>query len=100
MVSCVGRQFQKRELKTYRHHPETNCEIKGFRIPYWQEVINLVKESSKVVPEVETIGWDIAITPNGPELVEGNDNWNKDSFQLSYGKGRKYLLEKYIEAKT
>ncbi len=24
---------------------------------------------------IHTIGWDIAFTPGGPCLVEGNDNW-------------------------
>lgn len=80
---------------TYEIHPITHEKIKGFTIPYWDEVINIVEETSKIIPEVRTVGWDIAITKDGPELVEGNDNWNKDSFQLPYREGRRYILNKY-----
>lgn len=88
--------ISKKELMTYEYHPETKCRIKGFKIPCWNEAVRIAREASKIVPEVRTVGWDIAITKNGAELIEGNDNWNKDSFQLPYGHGRKYLLDKYI----
>lgn len=79
----------------YAFHPITRHPIKGFQIPYWEEVVNMVEQASTIVPEVGTVGWDIAVTRDGPELIEGNDNWNKDSFQLPYKEGRKHLLSKY-----
>lgn len=36
---------------------------------------------------------DIAIGENGPELLEGNDNWGKDTWQISDIKGKRYVLE-------
>ncbi len=53
-------------------HPVTNTTIKGFQIPYWKEVIKLIDEVSKVVEEVRMVGFDIAITEEGPLLIEGN----------------------------
>lgn len=91
-----GPAISKKELITYEYHPETKCRIKGFKIPYWDEAVRIAREASKIVPEVKTVGWDIAITKNGAELIEGNDNWGKDAFQLLYGHGRKYVLDKYI----
>lgn len=87
----------KRSEEIYEYHPRTKTKINGLKIPYWNETIKMVIELSKIIPEVKTVGWDIAITEYGPELIEGNNNWNKDSFQLPYDEGRKHLLNKYIQ---
>ena len=56
----------------YVKHPITQTVIQGTQIPYWDDVLSLAKIAAKVVPEVGYIGWDIAITPKGPVLIEGN----------------------------
>jgi hypothetical protein len=33
----------------------------------------MVEEAALVLPKVRYVGWDAAITPNGPCLIEGND---------------------------
>lgn len=60
--------------RIYHEHPATGHEIEGFRIPYWAEIIKLVDQASRVTPEVGYVGWDIAVTPRGPILIEGNHN--------------------------
>lgn len=82
----------------YEYHPITGFKIVGFKIPFWDEVVNLVQQAALVIPQVRTVGWDIAITNQGPELIEGNDNWGKDTFQLPYHEGRKHIIDKYIES--
>lgn len=77
-------------------HPVTGKEIKGFIIPYWNEVIKLTKEAALYLPENRSVGWDIAITAEGPELIEGNHNWCKLLWQLPAKKGLKKMLEKYL----
>ena len=56
----------------YHNHPISNTQIVGFKIPSFNEAVDLVKECAKVVPEVSYIGWDVAISENGPVIVEGN----------------------------
>ena len=53
-------------------HPDTKTVIPGFRIPCWNECVELVKETSKLVPEITLIGWDIAISETGPTIIEVN----------------------------
>ncbi|CAN7447113.1 flagellar biosynthesis protein [Microbacterium sp. LjRoot45] len=53
-------------------HPETAVRIADFRLPMFDEVIALVDRAARVVPEVRYVGWDVAVTPDGPVLVEGN----------------------------
>ncbi len=66
----------------YTKHPNTGYEIIGFEIPYFQELKELAKQAAKVVPEVRYVGWDIAITPTGPVIIEGNNYCAHDFWQL------------------
>jgi hypothetical protein len=77
-------------------HPLTGIRIHGFQIPFWQESIDLVKNAALLHPQNRSIGWDIAITNQGPALIEGNHDWCKLLWQLPVGKGLKSELLKYI----
>lgn len=68
--------FQHAELGGRNEkHPVTGVVFEGYQLPYWDEVVNLVKNAHKCIMGLQSIGWDVAITPNGPVLIEGNDNW-------------------------
>lgn len=56
-------------------HPDSGAEFAGQAIPMWTEVVKAVKYMHQFLPQIKSIGWDVAITPTGPVLVEGNDNW-------------------------
>lgn len=66
----------------YDVHPMTNVAIKGFQIPLWDEVLDIVKKAGQVVPQVGIVGWDVCVTDNGPLLIEGNDFPGHDIYQL------------------
>lgn len=69
--------------QVYENHPITGHTIPGFKIPYWDDIIKLVDQASRVVPEIGYVGWDIAVTPEGPILIEGNNSPGWTSQQLS-----------------
>ena len=76
-------------------HPITGIAIVGFRVPFWKESLQMVKEAALLHTENRSIGWDVAITNEGPELLEGNHNWCKLLWQLPVKKGLKSKLELY-----
>ncbi|WP_159800592.1 sugar-transfer associated ATP-grasp domain-containing protein [Flavobacterium sp. MK4S-17] len=76
-------------------HPITGAQIVGFTIPFWEEIKEMLEKAVFLVPENRSIGWDIAITEKGPELIEGNHNWCKLLWQLPVRKGLKNELEKF-----
>lgn len=78
------------------NHPVTGKAIAGFNIPFWDEAVNLSREVALYSPGNRSVGWDIAITENGPELIEGNHNWCKLLWQLPAKKGLKHELEQYL----
>ena len=76
-------------------HPITGVKIVGFQIPFWKETLELVREAALLQTGNRSVGWDIAITDIGPELIEGNHNWCKLLWQLPVQRGLKYLIEPY-----
>jgi len=70
-----------KEGNIYEVHPVTKTNIVGFEIPYFKEAIKMVKDASKVVKEVGLVGFDIAITNNGPVMIEGNQLPGYDIYQ-------------------
>ncbi len=80
----------------YKVHPESKVNILGFQVPYMKEGIELVKEASLKIPEIGYIGWDVAITNDGPIIIEGNSY--PGIFQIKASLGNKVgLIPKYEE---
>lgn len=77
-------------------HPVTRERIVGFKVPFWRETITMAKEAAMANKDNRSIGWDIAITSEGPELIEGNHDWCKLLWQLPVKKGLKRVLETYL----
>lgn len=76
-------------------HPVTGIAITGFKVPYWPEIKQMMEKAVFVAPENRSVGWDVAITEKGPELIEGNHNWCKLLWQLPAEKGMKAELKKF-----
>lgn len=55
-------------------HPGTEFCMLGFEMPYWEEAIISVKKAAESISSCKFIGWDVAFTPEGIELIEGNHN--------------------------
>lgn len=79
IVREVG--YDKKE-NVYDNHPVTGTPFKGFQLPCWNEVLDLCKRASLVVPEMGYAGWDVAVTPTGAVFVEGNDFPGHNLYQL------------------
>lgn len=70
-------------FNVFDKHPDTGIEFIGYQIPLFQEAIALAKEAALVVPQIRHVGWDMAITPDGPAIIEGNDFPGTDLCQLA-----------------
>ena len=60
------------QYNIYKKTPGTNITLRGYQLPYWDEVLELCRRAAARVPEMRLVGWDVAFTPDGPVLVEGN----------------------------
>lgn len=84
----------------YVNHPRTGARIQGVQLPFWNEIKDMLRKACKRVPTVGYVGWDIAITPNGPLIIEGNTTPGYKYYQiprhLEKGIGNREVYEKYI----
>lgn len=78
----------------YIKHPISNTNIVGFKIPLFNEAIELVKNAHLQIPEVGYIGWDVAIGVKKPMIIEGNFYPGIFQKKASYSNGEG-LLSKY-----
>lgn len=76
-------------------HPVTGKDIVGFIIPYWKRVLELAETAARNASGNKSVGWDIAITADGAELIEGNHNWCKLLWQLPVNRGLKAELQRF-----
>ena len=61
--------------------------IGGVKIPNWEKSLEMCKRAHReMAPQAFTIGWDVAHTPDGPQMVEANLISNVGCFMgLRYG---------------
>jgi len=81
-------------LKT-KIHPDTGIVFKDYEIPYFAEAKDLVIRYHMHFKNVHSIGWDVAITPDGPCIIEGNDNWEISVVQVT-NHGMRKEFEQYM----
>ncbi|MBQ8895079.1 MAG: hypothetical protein IJ043_11815 [Clostridia bacterium] len=68
--------------ETFEAHPDTGVKFHGYQLPCWEECRSLAFRAAVRIPTIRFVGWDLAITPKGPVLVEGNHFPGHDIYQL------------------
>lgn len=64
-------------------HPDTDFVFDGYNIPFYSEAKQLALNMSLLIPN-KLVGWDIAITPSGPVIIEGNHDSNITMSEVAY----------------
>ena len=62
-------------------HPANDAQIFGTQLPMWEDVKRFAIRAHGAFADRVIVGWDIAITPDGPVLVEGNGAPDLDIMQ-------------------
>ena len=75
-------------------HPDSGIVFQGYLLPFYNETIQLCKEFHAKLKEIHFVGWDVAITENGPVFVEGNESCGTD-FQVMFGPMKEFY-DKYL----
>lgn len=93
IVEAFGRRPGHRFLLTeMTHHPATSTPLIGFEIPLWKEALALALRAAASCPETPLVGADVAITDEGPKMVEINAAWDCDYPELFARKGLRSML--------
>lgn len=83
---------------TFERQPDTNFKFKGFKVPDFENLLDIAKEIALKIPEVPMIGWDFAYSEDrGWQLIEGNEGGQIFLIQIPLQEGRKQEYEKILE---
>ena len=67
-------------------HPDTELVFEGRQLPFLRDAVSLAcRLHEQVLYGLHSIGWDLALSPDGPLVLEANDNWEIPHAQLTGG---------------
>jgi hypothetical protein len=82
-----------KEKSIVKRHPDTEIEFDGYKIPGMKDAVELCLRAHKLLYFNFAIGWDIAITNNGPFIVEANEKPGMNVAQCVDGGMRKKIYD-------
>lgn len=77
-------------------HPGTNIFVLGRKVPNWDKVVTGIKQAHLLLPGCRFIGWDVAVTVDGIELIEGNHNPDYELLEFFGSKGWYEKINQYV----
>jgi Sugar-transfer associated ATP-grasp len=67
-------------------HPNSGAVITGRLLPHWPETLAMACRAHAAFPDRIMIGWDIAVLPEGPQIIEANGSPDLDIHQRCEGR--------------
>lgn len=64
------------------HHPDTGMAFDGFELPHFKQAVDLAIRAHRYFYGTHSIGWDMAISQDGPVFIEGNNLWEIGALQI------------------
>ncbi len=64
-------------IKEIEKHPDSGAQLNGVIIENWESIKADVIKFQQAFPWCKAAGWDIAITDEGPVVIEVNDFWDR-----------------------
>lgn len=68
-------------------HPDTGAVLDGIELPYWDDLRETVCAAADALPQLTMIGWDVAISIDGPVIIEANGAPMHTMYQHASGAG-------------
>lgn len=95
----LGKYGYSMSQKRITAHPDTGIVFEGFELPYFRETLRLCEQAMDVYYGMKTVGWDIALTEDGPVFLEGNAGWGVIAHQMVENRGWADKFRKYFAIK-
>lgn len=80
-TGLCDRAGKDKKNRTYLFHPGSGKKMIGFELKDFSGLKDYINELARILPSAKYVGWDIAITPSGYELIEMNCPAGHDMFQ-------------------
>jgi len=73
------------EGESFEAHPASGVRFAGAEAPDIQAVCETARPAHRVLDTSMSIGWDVAMTPKGPSIIEGNGHWMPELHRMADG---------------
>lgn len=93
-----GETLVKGRIRPQVHHPDTGLLVQGV-IPGWRGIVDTVIDLADQIPELEYLGFDVAVTSSGMKVIEINRSPDYPRTNLIPKQFNDYLLGR-VAAKT
>lgn len=93
--ALAGEAFDE-TFTRHRAHPRTGVRFDQIRIAGIGEVVSVAERAAALFPQLALIGWDIALTDDGPVIIEGNSSPGLTNIQRTHG-GQSHLLQTVLK---
>jgi len=80
-------------LIRHERHPATGARLAGVQIPNWGQVHDGLLAAAAKMPFLPYIGWDVIVTDDGFQIVEGNKCPDRPGGILRDPRARSFLIE-------
>ena len=92
----VGNAIDK-DLNEFVEHPTTHVKFDGFQIPCFKEAKELALKACTKNDKILVVGWDVAISEDGPVMIEGNRRPGFDLPQVLSDRGRMDIIRDVLK---
>lgn len=93
-VSMSGQLYQ--DYFDFSSFSRLSSPYKNIVLPYYKEAIEIVKKAHALIPELFSIGWDVAFGTDGPVIIEGNDGWDPHIAQAPLGNAMRNIWDSLL----
>lgn len=87
-------------VKEIDNHPDSGNPLNGVVIENWEAIKAEVIKFQQAFPYCKAAGWDIAITDDGPVVIEVNDSWDRTGQYFIRRGWREEIRDCYIAWKS
>lgn len=95
---CNALEYKSmQDITSVESHPDSGEQLNGVVVDNWESIKQYLVKCQQAMPYVKAAGWDIAITDDGPVVVEVNDFWDRTG-QLFNGRGWRDEIKVCYEA--
>ena len=94
---AVGPTAELQVTRPVERHPETGARYQDVVVPEWAALKEMVVRAAREFDELPCLGWDIAVTTDGPVLIETNWKFATTGPQVALGRGLRAELQRQMD---
>ncbi len=78
-------------------HPQTDIVMLGFKVPRWDDVKATCIAAAQRLPQMALVGWDVAISQDVVQLIEGNNSADYIGYEFVGSNGYYEKIKAFME---